>query len=439
MNVFLQPLSELEELQNALKQLKSNQGIVQISGCMDAQKAHMVFAANDGFRNKIIVTFNEQKAREILEDYRFFDRETLYFPAKDILFYQSDIRSNQLTGERIALLKRLSEKKPVTVVLTFDGLMNRMAGLEAFKEAVRTYKVEDELDFEAETKRLLQMGYVRNYQVEMPGEFAVRGGILDIYPLTEENPLRIEMWGDTIDSLRSFEAESQRSIENLEEITLYPATELVLTEERKQAGLKKIRQEAVKAEKKFRDQMKNEEGHRIKQTAAALEEEIEELGGAANLDSSLAYFFPEAVSLLDYFGKDETLLVLDEPARLMEKGRVTEQEFEESMKQRLEKGYILPGQAETLFTGKEITAKMQSFHGLALAALDMKVRELDITNRYHIQVQGVNSYNNSFATLVKDLKNYKKNGYRVVVLSASKTRAEHLAKDLQEEEVSQRF
>lgn len=71
MNVFLQPLSELEELQNALKQLKSNQGIVQISGCMDAQKAHMVFAANDGFRNKIIVTFNEQKAREILEDYRF--------------------------------------------------------------------------------------------------------------------------------------------------------------------------------------------------------------------------------------------------------------------------------------------------------------------------------------------------------------------------------
>lgn len=90
----------------------------------------------------------------------------------------------------------------------------------------------------------------------MPGEFAVRGGILDIYPLTEENPLRIEMWGDTIDSLRSFEAESQRSIENLEEITLYPATELVLTEERKQAGLKKIRQEAVKAEKKFRDQMK---------------------------------------------------------------------------------------------------------------------------------------------------------------------------------------
>ena len=125
MNVFLQPLSELEELQNALKQLKSNPGIVQISGCMDAQKAHMV-------------TFNEQKAREILEDYRFFDRETLYFPAKDILFYQSDIRSNQLTGERIALLKRLSEKKPVTVVLTFDGLMNRMAGLAAFEEAVRT-------------------------------------------------------------------------------------------------------------------------------------------------------------------------------------------------------------------------------------------------------------------------------------------------------------
>ena len=433
MNVFLQPLSELEELQNALKQLKSSPGIVQISGCMDAQKAHMVFAANDGFRNKIIVTFNEQKAREILEDYRFFDRETLYFPAKDILFYQSDIRSNQLTGERIALLKRLSEKKPVTVVLTFDGLMNRMAGLEAFKEAVRTYKVEDELDFEAETKRLLQMGYVRNYQVEMPGEFAVRGGILDIYPLTEENPLRIEMWGDTIDSLRSFEAESQRSIENLEEITLYPATELVLTEERKQAGLKKIRQEAVKAEKKFRDQMKNEEGHRIKQTAAALEEEIEELGGAANLDSSLAYFFPEAVSLLDYFGKDETLLVLDEPARLMEKGRVTEQEFEESMKQRLEKGYLLPGQMRELFTCKEILGKLAGRRCISLVALDLKNPHLEIGTHLNIQSKTVNPYNNSFELLVKDLERYKKNGYQVILLSGSRTRAKRLADDLMAE------
>jgi transcription-repair coupling factor (superfamily II helicase) len=88
----------------------------------------------------------------------------------------------------------------------------------------------------------------------MPGEFAVRGGILDIYPLTEENPLRIEMWGDTIDSLRSFEAESQRSIENLEEITLYPATELVRTEagglEENSTGSGKSRKEVPRPDEK---------------------------------------------------------------------------------------------------------------------------------------------------------------------------------------------
>lgn len=264
MNVFAQSLNELEEYQNALRKIKSGNGIVQIAGCMDTQKAHMIYGTNDGFRNRIIVTFSEQKAKELQENYRLFDRETAYYPAKDILFYQSDIRGNQLTRERILVWKKLLRREPMTLVTTFDGLMNRMAELKYFADAVQTWKAGDSLNLEEARMQLVRMGYVSNYQVEMPGEFAVRGGILDVFPLTEENPYRIELWGDAIDSLRSFEAASQRSLENLEEVVIYPAAEFVLTDEIREKGLKKLQKEAAKVEKQFRGEMKNEEAHRVK-------------------------------------------------------------------------------------------------------------------------------------------------------------------------------
>ncbi len=439
MKAFLQPVEELEELQEARKKVKASCGIVQISGCMDAQKSHMIYSLDDGFKNKIIVTFSEQKAREIYEDYRFFDRNLLTYPAKDILFYQSDIRGNLLTKERIQVLKQLAGKKPVTVITTYDALMNRMADPDNFISAVQKIAVGDELHLEEMSRKLVQMGYVKNYQAQAPGEFALRGGILDIYPLTEENPYRIEMWGDEIDSIRSFDAESQRSIENLDTVTIYPAAEFVLTREAADAGILKIEKESKKVEKKFREEMRTEEANRVKTNFESLKEEVEELGGGANIDSSIPYFWDNSVSLLDCFDKTETIVFLDEPVRLLEQGRVTEQEFSESMKQRLEKGYILPGQMEALYTSTEIRARFSGMHCIAMAVLDMKVNELNIMSRYHIQAKSVNPYNNSFELLVKDLTRYKKNGYRVIVLSGSKTRAEHLAKDLMEEGLNSFF
>ena len=146
MDAFLQPLLELEELQEAKKQVKSSGGIVQISGCIDAQKSHMIYGMSDGFKHKIIVTFSEQKARELYEDYRFFDPDVVYYPAKDVLFYQSDIRGNVLTAERLSALKTIHEKDEVTVITTFDALMNTMAPIEKMWENVLTLEQGQLLD-----------------------------------------------------------------------------------------------------------------------------------------------------------------------------------------------------------------------------------------------------------------------------------------------------
>lgn len=436
MKTFTEPLLGLKEFADMEAALSKQKGVIQISGCIDAAKPHMIYNIRGGSESRIIVTFHEQKARELWEEYRFFDKKAVCYPAKDILFYQSDIRGNVLTAERIGALKRMAEERECTIITTFDALMNPMPEPEKFIGAVQKITVGDTVDLGQLTSHLAELGYEKNYQAQAQGEFSVRGGIVDIFPLTEESPFRIELWGDEVDSIRSFDAESQRSIENLEEVYIYPACELVLTEEERRAGIERILAEAKRVSAKLRGEMKTEEAYRVMSAAEQLAEAAGELGVSAGLDAYLSYFCEDRVSLLDYFDPEHTLIFLDETARSIERGISTETEFSESMQQRLEKGYILPGQMRELFSCKEILAKLAGRRCISLVALDLKNPHLETRARVNIQTKTVNPYNNSFELLVKDLTRYKKNGYQVVLLSSSRTRAKRLAEDLMDEGLS---
>lgn len=436
MEAFIQPLKSLKEYEDLEEGLKQLKGIVQVSGCIDSQKPHMIYALNNGFAGKIIVTFSEQKARELYEGYRFFDRSVVSYPARDILFYQSDIRGNLLTGQRVAALKAILEQDFPVVITTFDALMDRLMPLSAFRQGIKEFKVGDSLKLNEISRALVQMGYERNYQIEAAGQFAIRGGILDIFPLTEENPYRIELWGDEIDSMRSFEVGSQRSIENLDKIRVYPASELVVNDAALREGFSKIEAESNKIYAALKKEMKTEEAYRIKNALDTLKEEITELGGVANIDSYLNYFFEETESFLEYFKGKNPLVFLDEPVRSLEKGKAVQQEFSESMKHRLEKGYILPGQISTIYSWKEVLSSLERRKCVALSTLDYKINELEIKTRYNISARTVNPYNSSFDLLVKDLIRYKRNGFKVILLSGSETRAGRLAVDLQQEGLS---
>ncbi len=300
MRSFTEPLSELKEYADLKAQLKNAKEAVQVSGCIDAQKPHFIYSLAEEQENCLIVTFQEQKARELYENYRFFDRDAVYYPAKDVLFYQSDIRGNLLTGERLGAVKALLEQGRVTVITTFDALMDRVAPLSHIRGSIMEYSLGDALDMEQAKRQLVRMGYERNHQVESAGQFAARGGILDIFPLTEENPCRIELWGDEIDSMRSFDVESQRSIENLTQVRIYPASEVVLTPELAEHGLQALEQEKTELYERFRKEMKTEEAYRLKTAVDAFAEEIRELGQGVNLDSYLMYFIEGTVSFLDF-------------------------------------------------------------------------------------------------------------------------------------------
>ena len=376
MKAFLEPFQQLGIYEELEKHLKKNRGVLLLSGCVDSQKVHAASSLWQGFPRRVILTYSEQKAREIYEDCRYFDREAVLYQAKDFLFFHADIQGNLLVQQRVRALQALLTKKEVTVITTFDGLMDRLRPLERVKEEILTIGQDSIVEIEALAKKLVRLGYERTGQVEAPGQFAVRGGIVDIFALTEEAPWRIEFWDDEVDSIRSFDAESQRSMENLEEIVIYPAAE------------------PVPGEKE------------------------------------------EAVSFLDYFDTEEAVFFLDEPTRLLEKGRTVEKEFEESMANRAERGETLPEEARLLYGSEEIVARLNRKNCVALCLMEQKAPEWEVKERYQVEARSVNPYNNSFEMLVKDLKRWKREKYSVILMCASGTRAKRLAADLQEQELN---
>ena len=431
-DLFEKPLRELKDFEDLSGDLLKKAGPVMASGCMDSQKVHLMYEAAKQEGLRLVVTYDDTRAREIYEDLRFFDPDVWLYPARDLLFFSADIHGNLLTKQRMTVFRHLMEKSSGWVVTTFDGLMDHLLPLQYLKEQVLTVEGGQTIDVEKWKKRLTELGYERMGQVDGMGQFSIRGGIIDVFPLTEELPVRIELWDDEVDSIRTFDIESQRSIEQLESIRIYPATEMTLTGKQIQEGIEALEKEAKKYEKDLRAQSKIEESARIRSIVSEFLEGLKVGFRQHGLDGYIHYFCQESVSFLEYFHGENTVLFLDEPERLKEKGETVEMEFRESMIHRLENGYLLPGQTGLLFSAKEMLARVQTKTTVYLTGLEQKLSGFTVKNRYSFQVKNVNTYQNGFELLIKDLTRWKKEGYRVILLSASRTRASRLAGDLRE-------
>ena len=294
------------------------------------------------------------------------------------LFYHADIKGAALTGKRMEVLKKLTEKKnrePVTVITTADAFLDGLPSKEKLWESRIEIEAGAVIDFQKLQEELVHLGYERESQIEGPGQFAVRGGILDVYPLTEEIPVRIELWGDEIDSIRSFDVESQRSVENMEQVVIYPATENVEKEE-------------------------------------------------------------QAVSFAEYFPKEKSLFFFDEPVRLQETLEAVEKEYFHSFESRKNAGMTEEADEIRVFQTKEIIEKFNTRYGIGLTTLETRCGGFKVRDVYSIQAAGVNPYNNSFEMLTQDLKKLKRQGYRVILVSGSRTRAKRLAEDLRDYDLS---
>ena len=435
MKTFYAPLSELAGIEQLKKDFEVTGQPVMISGCIDTQKIHLVHAAVNDYRFRLIITGDEAKAREMQEDSRFFDKSSIYYPAKDFIFYSADVHGNQLTGERLRCIQKIiaaqDNKTKITVITTIDGCVDMLMPLQRYRDNIIHFKNSDIIDTEKLISKLVGIGYTRVPMIDGQGQFAVRGGIIDIFSYTNETPVRIELWDDEIDSIRFFDVESQRSVEKIQTYDVFPAAEWILSDDETDAGFEKVKDEVEKQlvtlgnDKKKKTQQEMDACNRLRHAYADFER-------TRDYSKFILSFTDEIEGFTDYFPKDETVFVLDEPDRIMERMELISYEYEESMKNRLEGGYVVASQTKLMRPIAEVYKNMQSSRLMLLSSLDYKPKMLKPADYLRIDARSISSYNNSFEYLADDINKYKRTGYRVVLVCNSRTRAARIVADLEE-------
>lgn len=431
-------------MQAIVRAFKEHQGFVQANEAMskgnypvniwgiDGRVSPLLIEAlGEKSRVKLIVTHSERRARQIEEDYRFYDRRVYYYPAKDLLFYYADIHGNATVRSRLDIFKEIASGNELTIVTTIDGLMDKLPKLSYITGNVIDICNNQTIDIAKLSAQLVSLGYEKTSMVEETGQFSVRGGIIDIFPLTEECPYRIELWGDEVDSIRMFDVESQRSIEKVENICIYPAVEMALSDELIDKGLAKIDKEYKAQAKLLKEQFRTEQYARLTRMVENIREELKEFNSTTGLDSLVEYFYDDTVSFLDYIPENSYIFV-DEPERVYEKAVSYTMHIEESMKARLEGGYVLPTQANILYDGKAIVERIASGKCILMETLYKKALAWGEKLSVNINTRSIISYKDNVTSLAKDLEGFKKRGYKGIILSPSATRGKRIAKDLRD-------
>ena len=435
MRTLTEPLLELESYKQLLDVIEKKRTPVFTTGVVDVQKNHLLYTLHTHTKRPILIlTHTEIRAKEILEDMRFFTKNGFYYPAKDILFYSADVHSMEMNRQRFQVVERLIHENCPILVAPAEALLDRYPKKEIFEEFVLHFAVGQSVDLEGTLKKLVRMGYERVDLVESPGQFALRGGIFDIYSLTAEDAVRMELWDDEIDSIRIMDAQSQRSIDTADTITVFPMRELVYGEECGVKAADRIEADYKKALQNMEQKGILESAERLKEYVGENLERLRTEGDFSTVGSFITYFYEDTVSLLSYLSED-TILCIDEPQRVAEHIEALQKEYAESVKSRITQGFLLPAQSNMVFDYMDILRQAEDFETLLLASISQRTPHFRPKEQINFAVRTMPSFQKQVDMFCEELSYLQEQRFSTLILAGSGTRAQRIAGELNQMEI----
>lgn len=421
-DLFTAPLradAEFKRLANAIRE-----GVTPCSvfGVSDSQKPHMT-AALASSRPVLYVTYGPERAEAAANDLAvYLGREAVVLPARQTLL-GAQMRSRETDYQRVAALCRLLDGETV-VCADVEALLQSTARPAELKQARLTLDLSSHMEPVRLAELLVRMGYIQEEPVQGQGQYAVRGGIVDIFPVGFENPVRVEFFDDEIDSIRLLDAVTQRSVSRLERLELLPARELCPDKKQCRDAGAKLQSALHVFLKKARPEAGEQAGNLFEAAAEALSD-----GDSSAADDSLFPFF-EGGSVLDFLPED-CIVVADEPRRLRERAENLHLEFQEIFKDLLEKGRVLPAQAALLKSYEELLQELKARELLAMQSIT--ATSGDISPRFvaTFAARSMQSFQNKCELLAQELTALRLRGFRTVIAAGGASRARRLCADLE--------
>lgn len=429
-NGLINILKESEEYNLISSAFKNNKLPCQIHGLSESQKAFVSYGLFEELNNQLLIlAYNEIEARKIYEDIKVFTDACAYFPIKEMVF-NVDVTSGDIKRERLEVIKRVLDGEKIVVVTSVDAIFYRMPPKNVLKEARLCFSTGDTIDILELSSKLIDYGYERVSVVEGRGQFAQRGGIFDIFSPTESGPVRIEFFGDEIDTIRTFEIMTQRSQDMIENINIYPAREIIMNSEDMENIIQGITRDY---ETRLRAYTKKDKETAQKFKARILEniEKLRNYRYFDGIDSYIPYIYKNTVSFIDYF--KDPVMILDESARVSQRIKNAAEEFQEVYKSMLDRGEVLPAQGEYMLETDYIIQKIKERRCISMNMLPRVVEDFKPLSLVNFSVMSINPLSGNIEFLLDEIKDRAAKKYRILIMGGTRARAERLGNSLKEQ------
>ena len=422
MNELIKRLGNSKKVSECLEDIRKNRSPVELSGLSSVGKIEILEAVKELLnRNVLLVTYNELQAKKIIDDLKYFCEDVLYFPKREIAAYDYDTRSKDLPYERIETLNKLFEisrgsiDKNYIVVTTIEALMQKMISKEELYEKILHFKVGSVYDLEILKENLVKLGFERADLVDGKGQFSIRGGIVDI-GTSNSKGIRIEFWGDEVDSIRIFSIASQRSSKMLDEALIYPSNEFILTkdvneicekiENRQQYDVDDI--EAIKAEGYF-----------------------------SKIDKYFNSFYEICNNFLDYV-PDGFILCVDDIDKINKRQENIIGDNTNLIKSLIEKERFVPDSI-TNIEGINISDLRGQLVYLDEADVLKGSTSIKANSVYNFKFRDVHFYKSEINILINEIKDASNKNTKVVILAGNETGCNKIGKLLDGEELKYKY
>ena len=415
-DVFIYPLQNSKEYKDVINCINSNKGSLLINGLLSVQKPHITYSIFKELNRPIVfVASTDLEAKKAYEDLSFYMKDkVVYLGYQDIYFYHLDAKDRNEEAKKLKVLLRLAKGEKIVLVTSTEAILKKYMPKEVLLNNTYNYKIGDKINLEELSDRLVSLGYERVSKIEGFGQFSIRGGIVDIFSLEYTNPIRMELFDDEIDSIRTFDVFSQKSIDKIKKFTITPSREFIYPEKVNDAV----------------EKLKKETGKLTNEDVFANIENIESKTYFEGIENYIDYIYPEENKSIFTYLNDNAIIFVNDISRLKERCENYINEFNENYKLNLERGLALKNQGRLLHNFNELDLIKGEKKLILNTLLPKPVNDFRISSVVNFESREVPTFNGKLDVLCEELNRLKYNGFKIILATNTLERAKKLNKEL---------
>lgn len=415
-DIFISPLQNSKEYKDIINNIENNKSALLVNGLLQAQKSNIAYSIFSDLKKQILYVANtDLEAKKVYEDLCFYMKDKVdYLSSQDIYFYHLDAKDRNEEAKKLKVLLKMISRENTIIVTSAEAILRKYIPKDVLKENIFTYKIGDVVDLDELSKKLVSLGYERVSKIEGFGQFSVRGGIIDIFSLEYDTPIRIELFDDEVESIRTFDIFTQKSIKKIKKCTITPSREFIYPED-VNATIEKIKKDTHK----FTD-----------------DDVYKSLDNIASktyfegVENYIDYMYEEENKSIFTYLKEDAIVFINDLSRLKERCENYTSEFKENYKLNLERGLALKEQGKLLYHYSDLEYLVEEKKLILNMLLTKAVKEFNIGSIVNFESREIPTFNGKIDILAEELNRLKYNGHKILLATNTYDRAKKLNKEL---------